>query len=209
MKNISNILSIIIIIGLGWFIRDYVIEKENSKTYKSNQTQLLNDLDSLKSNLVSLEFTKDEMIKYLKNNDSEIANVIDKIEDQNIALKRIDKIIATSINAVDTTKNVIILDSIGRILEAINEDKILQIPFEDKSNCFSFKANFILEDGTSRIEVLDRTYNDTLYHVSYWERNQWKLFGLIKTRAFGKKIAKVTIFNDCGFSKQIIITKRQ
>lgn len=219
MKKITgflgkNIIQIAIAIALIWFITDYRKEKSNRKIKEANQTALIKkmqtDYDSLQSSLTSLKFTDDEIKTYLQNSQDQTAGLYDElIKSEKKIIGRITQISSTLISSVDTTQNTIILDSISRLVQSIQNNDSIIIPFEDKTECFEFKARFVLSDGTSKIQVLERKYSDTINHVAYWERRKWKFLGLWNWRLFGKKIAQVEVFNNCGFSKTIIIEKKK
>lgn len=208
MQKIKLILLLAILGGGIYFVTRFQKEVSERKRMESNQEQLLIELRGLKTNLTSLEFDKKEFKDYLQNTSNQLNGLNDKLADQGIKLQRVNRIVSTQIRSVDTMQSKIILDSIGSIAKALANNVKIEIPFEDKTECFEFKAKFILEDGQSRIDVLSRTYNDTIQHVGYWERRKWKLFGLIPTKIFGKKIAEVIVFNNCGFSKTIVLEKK-
>ena len=206
MKYIQNIFLALLIGGVIWFVIDYRKEKADRKIYQQNQTELIK---SFRSELTSLTLSNDEIEDYLKTSEDQTKGLYKKLEShEKKILGRINRISNTTIKTVDTTRTEIVLDSIGRILQTIQNNTYIEIPFEDKTECFEFKAKFVFKDGTSRIDVLERRYTDTISHVSYWERRKWKLFGLIPTRFLGKKIVQLEVFNNCGFSKTIIIDKK-
>ena len=97
------------------------------------------------------------------------------------------------------------LDSLVKYLSAL---KPFKIPFQDKTECFWIKGEFEYNGEKYTININEREYNDTINHVTSWSRQKHRwLFG-IKTGLFGKKITKVKLFNNCGYSDVIIINKK-
>lgn len=207
MKYIQTILIAILLSGGAWFIHDYTIQKKERLRFENNQSELF---QAISSNLQKLELTDEELHDLLKNNEGQLSGVLEKLENsEDKILGRINRISNTIIESRDTTTVKIILDSIGKIKNDLIAGRRIEIPIDDKTECFEFKARFVLSDKSSFVEVLDRKYNDTITHVSFWERNRWKLFGVIPTRLFGRKIVKVVVFNNCGFSKTIVIDTKK
>lgn len=218
MKRLNIYLLVLAGIMLAGFVTMFIANRNDKIRYKGNMDSLMFQMQGLKSNLTQLEFNNREMKDFITTMDtaknSLLYGIKDKLEANRVEMKRLNRLVVTSINTVDTTYNRIVLDSINKIIAALGKQtdstgsKVV-LPFEDKSTCFEFKAQVVFESGEVSVEVLERKYNDTLYNASSWERRQWKLLGFIKTRFLGRKIAKVTIWNDCGFQKTIIIDNRK
>jgi len=216
MKKIQTIVMILSLLGLGFIVFQNIERGREIQRLRFNEENFRKDFGDFKNDLIQIQFDgKNSIEKFLSEqqeiSSSALKNIKSKLEQQNVKLSRIDRLVVTQLNSVDTTYNKIVLDSIGKMITWIkqSEKERVQIPFQDKSTCFEFKANLVFEDGQTYVEVIDRKYNDTLVHVSTWERNQWKLFGLIPTRFLGKKISTVEISNNCGFSKVFVIDNKK
>lgn len=189
--------------------------KKESKRQKENYENLLKELKKtqldvveMNDRVIELNFkNKEELEEYLSSTENQLKGLEEKLKDADVKLSRVSNIISTKLQTSDTTSNEILLDNISNILKALEKQERLEIPFEDKTGCFEFKAKLIFEDGTASVNVIERKYNDTLTSVGSWERRKWSFLGLWKWRLFGKRVAKITIFNNCGFSETIIITK--
>lgn len=194
----------------AYFINDYFSTKKEEKREQANRENLQRELQNFKNDMIQYQADgKNELKEYMENTSGQLEGLQQDLKDNNIKLKQVRRIVSSTINYRDTTSTKIVLDSISNIIRmlSINDTvpKIIKYAFEENNPCFWFKANLVIDDQELRVEINDRGYNDTITHVGYMERRQWKLFGLIKTRMFGKKSAKVTLFNNCGESKTIVI----
>lgn len=202
LLNIKNILIVAVIVAIVWLFTSWKHLGEENVRIKANYE---NALFEKEQQFTEFKFEKNQELQhYLELSDTQTSGLKEQLKQTNIKLNRITQIVSTSIRSRDTIINTIDLDSLA---VKIKSDKSFVIPIEDKTDCFYFKAQFVYENGTSRIEVLDRQYTDTINQVSHWERKQWR-FLFIKSRLFGKKVAKVTLFNKCGDVKTITINKK-
>lgn len=209
MNNIKYILIAIGIILLTYFTTSYINLKDETKRKGDNFENILKEIkESTEKKLVEYSFKNDKELKeYLENTNSHLRGLDKKLDDAGIRIKQINKIVSTTIKVRDTNYNKIILDSINSILDKLNRGEDLVFPFEDKTDCFQFNAKITFSDGTASVEVLNRSFNDTLTHVTSWEKKKHRWVFGIKTNWFGRKIAKVTLFNKCGYSQTIVIDK--
>lgn len=204
MKNIKTIL-IAILIGAGmWFFTSWQHRGEEMKRQKSNYENLLKET---KTAFSEYKFKTEELEDYLKSNKNQLKGLGDKLDAVGIKLRKIEKISSTTIVIKDSTVNTVILDSINSLLSKLeqNKDGKIVYPIEDKTDCFEFKAKVIFHDGTISHQVLERTAKDTINYVTHWERKKHRWIFGIKTGFLGKKIHEITVFNNCGFSKTIVV----
>ena len=202
--KIKSIL-IVALVGVAiWFFKSWQHRGDEMTRNKTNFEQRLKEEQA---DFSEYQFKKDkELEAYLSSTENQLNGLLQKLEDQDIKLRRVEKIVSTRVVLKDTTLNRVVLDSINSILEALqfNGDE-LSYDVEDKTDCFEFKARVVFADGTVTHEVLSRQAIDTINYVTHFERRKHRwLFG-IKTGLFGKKIYKVDLFNNCGYSKTIVL----
>lgn len=196
---------IAVLIGVAiWFFKSWQHRGEEMVRNKTNFEQRLKEKES---SFTEYQFKKErELETYLESTESQLKGLAEKLDEQNIKLKRVEKIVSTRVVLQDTTLNRVVLDSINSILEQLqfNGDE-LSYNIEDKTDCFEFKARVVFADGTVSHEVISRKAIDTINYVTHFTRKKHRWVFGIKTGLFGKKIYKVELFNNCGFSKTIVL----
>lgn len=209
MKKYITIAGIIIACFL---VNNYFTLKREAVRETSNRENLQKEILGFKNDMIQLRAGSDEEFeKYLDNTSDQLKGLKDKIKESDIKLKNILRVVSTSISYRDSVSNIIVLDSISLLVKSIKAQlrdplsPVIVYPFEENNPCFWFKAKLIIDGEIFKIEIEDRGYNDTITHIGFLEKRQWKLLGIIKTRFLGKKIAKITMFNNCGDSKTFII----
>lgn len=199
------------LIAGGILVNNYFTNKREHQREEFNRKNLQRQLLDLKNDMIQYQAKgKEELEQYLESTDGQLKGLKEDLEDVGIKLKNVTRVVSTSMAYRDSVSNTIVLDSIDLLIEKLiaqqrAPNESIEFPFEETHDCFWFKAKLIFADGTAKVEVLDRGYNDTITHVGHLERRQWKLFGFIKTRILGRKVAKVELFNNCGDSKTIVI----
>lgn len=201
MKNLfslGNLKTLGIVAGIVsviWFYKSWQNRGDEIIRLEANYK---NRLAEEKSHFSEYKLKKEtELEQYLASTTNQLKGLQDQLDKTNIKLHQITRIVSTNVNVRDTIISVIDVDSLAQKI-VLNKD--FEVPILDVTDCFKFRAKFVFKDGKSSFEVLERQYNDTINYVSYWERKQWK-FLFIRSRLFGKKIAKVEIFNACNNTK--------
>ena len=196
---------ILAIIAAAWFFKSWQHRGEEMKRQKANYENLLNESREAFS---QYKFKTDELEEYLKSRDNQFKGLYDKLDAFDIKLRRIEKISSTRIVIQDSTNHEIVLDSINSLiakLESLKAGEELVYNIDDKTKCFEFHAQVLFADGSISHRVLNRKAVDTMNHVTSWERKKHRWVFGFKTGLFGKKIHKVNVFNNCGFSKTIVL----
>lgn len=200
MKWAKNISIIITLAGLVYGIVDYTRTKNDNKRLRANVTNLTNEKNDVAT---ILEFTDRELSDFLEARFSELEA---KIDSANIRKKNIERVIVQNHYYRDTTQR---RTNLTPVVEAVQKGVKISQPFKDVSKCLAI-SGFIEYDGHRlELNITDRQFSSINEVVSHWKRKKWKLFGLIPTRLFGKREIKVTVFNDCGESKTVILTKKK
>lgn len=209
MKAFKNIALVILGMAILLFVNNYFATKREAKRQSFNNANLLKELqhfkDSMSSDLVQYQLkSKQELEAYLSSTNNQLNGLEQKLDEANVKLRKVTRIVSTTVNTRDTIINKINLDSLAQKLSTLQPFKL---PFSDQTDCFFIKGEFEYDGQKYAINLLERQYTDTITHVASWERKKHRwLFG-IKTGLFGKKTAKVTLFNNCGESKTIVIDR--
>lgn len=196
--------------NLGWIIltvmllmivfQAIALKRANNglKLVQSNYNELLKEQNALVTNL---SLKQNDLNAYIKERMPELER---KLDSANIKTKRVERIIVQEIKYVDTVSK---RTDLKPILDAIEKEVYLKLPFEDESKCLKIKGFVEFNNNALSMDITKREYKAINQVVGSWERKQWKILGLIPTRLFGKKQTKVTVFNQCGESKTIIVDK--
>lgn len=205
MNQFKNVFILIAISSAIVIWKDYQKEKSERIRLEQNQINLISEVQEQKNMVLDYQFERKEFLKYFDKTDNQLKGLKDKLLDNDIKLKRITKIVSNNVRVRDTIINKVVLDSLTEYLNAL---KPFKIPFQDKTECFWIKGEFEYNGEKYTININEREYNDTINHVTSWSRQKHRwLFG-IKTGLFGKKITKVKLFNNCGYSDVIVINKK-
>jgi hypothetical protein len=203
MNQFKNIFILIAISSAIVIWKDYQKEKSERIRLEKNQINLISEAQEQKNMVLDYQFERKEFIKYFDKTDNQLKGLKEKLLDNDIKLKRITKIVSNNVRVRDTIINKVVLDSLTEYLNAL---KPFKIPFQDNTDCFFVKGEFEFDGKTHTINFTERKFNDTINQVTTWSRKKHRwLFG-IKSGLFGKKIANVKLFSNCGTTQTIILT---
>jgi|GEM_PF-3766384 len=181
----------LILIGFGvaltFFYMSWRSEIKERIRVESNYSNI-QKLDSIK--FAELNLSKRELKDYLEYQNVGLKN---KLEQDNIKLRNIEKIINNNYSAKDTVLKII---EINKVVDAIKENKPISVPFNDNSNCFKINGK-IKYDGKDSLSVNieNRELSDTLNYVYSSRRKPVKfLFSL----RIGKRIPNLLLYGKCG-----------
>ena len=203
LLNINNLKTYLIIAGIVvavWFYKDYQFQKSENIRQTENNTQL-RKYDSLK--YASQTYTKKEMQEYLDYNRKDLTSFL---EEHKIATRKLQRIITQELKYRDTTTSTVNLQP---ILDAIKSKQNIKVPVIDSTACMIIKGFVVFENDTLSLNITDRQFKNTSDVISYWERNQWKLLGLIPTHLFGRKQTTIIIKDDCGRTQTFIVEAKR
>lgn len=198
MKQISYI-AIVLVISIAFFLG-----WKHAKTISENER--------LKHNLLELSIEKKDLATTLTVKDRELKTLIQerfpilerKLDSLKIRSNTIEKIVVQEIIYRDTTTR---STDLQPVLDAIQKKVKIVSPFVDTTPCLTIVGQVEFNGETLNLSITDRKFTSIAEAVSHWERKQWK-FWFIKSRLFGKKELKVTVFNNCGESKTIVVNKK-
>lgn len=197
-SNIKYVFFAILAAGIIWLAVALEKEKSRNKVLQRNQTEWITE----NANLISqYGLTLNEMETFLK---ERLPSIEAKLDSARISPRQVERIVEQKIYYRDTSLK---KTDLSPILNAIRENKKIVVPVEDKSPCLIVRGTMEYNGQTLELHIADREFTAINQVVGYWERKKWKLFGFIPLRWFGKKEAKLTIFNSCGESKTIVIDK--
>ncbi len=199
MKWPIYILIFVVLSAIAYLGYDYAETKQENKHLKANQKELLYENETLVTNL---NLTQKELSEFVK---IRFPALKAKIDSANIRSRTIEKIVVQKVIYKDTTSR---KTDLKPVVEAIQKGIYIKEPFADISHCMIIRG-FVEYDGKKmNITISDREFKSINQAVSYWERKQWKLW-FIKSRWFGKKEIKVTVFNSCGESKTVVVNRKE
>lgn len=201
IKDLRYVVLIGIAIYGAMLYKDNQSLKNDNKRIAENYKQQQR-LDSV--NYAQKVLDKKEIEDYLTYQNQDLKS---QLRSSNIKLNRIEKIINQKFRFQDTIAK---RKNISSVVSGIKKAQAITVPFYEKGKCFSVGGTINYDGKDSlKLEINKREFNNNFNYISSWERkpHRW-LFG-IKTRLFGKKTGKVTILNDCGTSKTIIIDKKK
>jgi len=194
LNNLRLILIIALVGAVIWFWKDYNYQKiENIRQSKNNRYLRMQDsLKYFEQTLNNKEFTDE--LKY--NNQA----LIQKLDNANIKMRRIESIITQELSYKDTLRNEIKIDG---IIKAIKENHHLEVPVIDSTACLVIRGSVIYDNNEIFLNIKDRKFTNVTDVVAYWERKK----GFLGIR-WGKKQATVKVFNSCGETITKIIDKK-
>ena len=199
LKNIRIIFIVILITVAVWIYKDWQFQKaENIRQTENNSQQ--RKYDSLR--FTSQSLTKDEIKEYLQYQNPDLQK---KLENSNIKLNRIESIVSNLYKYKDTTKKE---TDVTGLVEAIKNSIPKSQSWTDSTKCLTTKGTVSFDGQKLKVIVNDREFQNKSDAVAYWQRKEWKLFGL-KTRFLGKKEFTAKQFDECGESKTMKIEKKK
>lgn len=199
IENIKTYLLVGVIVACVIFWKDYQYQiKENTRQTENNRQIRLSD--SLKYAEVTLN--KKEIIEELNYNNKSLLN---KLEESNIKLNRIQKIVTQKQTYIDTAKSEI---KITGLVKAIAEGIPVSFPVLDSTQCWLMKGIIIFDGKEVELKITDRQFKNVTDLVTFWERREWSFLG-IKTRLFGKRQVTVKVYNTCGETETYVIQNKK
>jgi len=191
----NKILTILLILIIALSTCLYFTYKQMRANHKDS-IRWENNYDQAQSNIERIKLDYNEF-KDLKTN--EIDSLLKVIK---VKPKQVETII--KIETFYTNTDTIYLD--------INKSTdINSFEFKESIDCLEIEGFIHTGIINDPIVALTKTiYNNEIDYIAYWSRRQWRFLG-IKTRIFGKKIAKLEVINKCGDLKvkQIDIIKKK
>lgn len=198
LLSIANLKTYLIVIGIVvaiWFFKDYQYQKSENKRQAENISQIRKQ-DSLR--FASQTYSKKELQEYLEYNRHDLSNFL---EEENIRIRRIERIITQSLSYRDTSSRNVNLEP---ILDAIKKNQSLRVPVIDSTKCLVVSGYVTFNNDTLSLDITDRKFTNKTDVITHIKRNQWNFLG-IKTRFLGKRKLSVTIKDDCGKSETFVI----
>jgi len=198
LKNIRLIATILLIVAVVWFYKDWQFQKAENIRQSENmhQTRIADSLHFSSQNLSS-----DEIKEYLEYQNSDLKN---KLAKEGIKLNRIEGIIAQTFKYRDTSKRE---TDVSGLVAAIKNSIPKNQEWIDTSKCQTIKGMVSFDGQKLKVIVNDREFNNKSDAVAYWERRQWNFLG-IKTRFLGKKQFTSKVFDECGETKILKIERK-
>ncbi len=178
----------------------YISNKKNKKDNERNQNNYIEALQENVDIVTTLNLDKQQFEKTIN---LRFDTLVSQLDSANIQLKKVQRVVVQKFYYKDTTQNKMDLQP---IVEAIHKSVKLSVPFIDKTPCLIVRGLLMYNGQSLSLNIQEREFKSINEVVSHIERNQWNLL-FFKTRLFGKKEIKVTVFNQCGESKTIIINK--
>lgn len=198
-SNSKNIRLILLIVLAVWFYKDYEFQKSENIRQSENASQL-RKIDSLK--YASQTLTTAEITDYLNYDNKDLLN---KLKADKIKLNRIESIVSQTLKYRDTTKKEL---DVSKIVDAIKSNIPATTPFVDSTKCQTNKGYVEFKNDSLKIVFTEKTFNNKTDAVAYWQRREWKLFG-IKTRFLGKKEFTAVNYSNCGEVQTMKIEKKK
>lgn len=197
MKQISYIVIGLALVGIfftGWKFAKTTSENDR---LRKNVAEMQNENQGL---TMSLSVKNRELRELLEGRFPALER---KLDSAKIRSSTIEKIVVQKVIYRDTS---VVKTNLQPIVEAVDNRISTTFPFVDKSPCLTIKGKIEFDGEDLSLSITDREFLSINEAVSHWERRQWK-FLFIKSRLFGRKELKVTVFNNCGESKTIIVNK--
>jgi hypothetical protein len=186
------------IVAAIWFYKDWQFQKSENIRQTENARQL-RLMDSIKSS--SQLLSKTEIAEYLEYNNKELKKLL---EESRIRENRIQSIMSNQYRYQDNTSKGY---DISGLINAINQKKEFTVPFQDTTKCMTIGGNVTFKNDSLKVNITNREFKNKTDNVVYWERRQYKIFG-IKTRFLGKKQFTAKTFDQCGESQIMKIEKK-
>ena len=195
LNNLKSILIVAAIVAAVWFFKDYQYQKEENIRQTENN-RMLRRADSLKYSEQTL--TTKEIIDHLEYNNTGLKK---KIDEANIKMRRIERIITQELAYRDTTRNDI---NINGIIRAIKENRRLEVPVVDSTECLIIRGSVLYDNNQITLNIKDRKFKNVSDVVTFWERKK----GFLGIR-WGRKQVTVKVFNSCGETITKVVEKRK
>lgn len=195
LERIKTAVITISLICTTWLVwQNNSLKGENSRL-SENSGQLIGNSEQL-----SLSFTKQELNSYLEARDSALLKRLGK---EGINLSKVEKLTSVNHYYQDTVKKSF---DVSPIIEAINKKEPLSIKWSDTTKCLPVSGDASYNGKTLTVNVTSKEYKTKTDAVWYQDRKQWE-FWFIKSKFLGKRIVSGKVFDECGKSKIVEITK--
>ena len=184
IKNLRLYVILFLVGAAVWIWKDYQnMIRENARITQNAES--LRKADSIGFSQQIL--TKDEMIEDLKYNRQDL---VKKLEDQNIKLNRITRLISTknTYNSIDTTRYLL-----NEILKGIYENRAVSQAVKDSTECHMVEALIHFNGNDLRLDVTKVSFTSMSDIVAHTEK-----VGLRFWKWFRKKKVTITVLNSCG-----------
>lgn len=197
--DIKTILIAAAVVAAVWFFKDYQHQKSENKRQTENARMLrLRDSTMYAQQILSQR----EINDYLELQNT---NLRTNLEQSNIKLNRIERIINQKLNYKDDRVNTI--EAKG-LVESVIDGKPYKTPVIDSTDCLVIRGSIEFDGEKIDLNINERNFKNVTDVVTYWERRKWSFLG-IKTRLFGKKQVTVKVFNSCGETETYVVEKRE
>ena len=199
MKQISYIAIVLALVGMFFIGRQYANAISENERLRHNLAETVRENSELAT---ALTVKDGELRELLQNKFPELEAKLDSLK---IRSNTIEKIVVQKHFYKDTA---VIKTDLRPVLDAIQKKAKIKTPFVDSTACLVVKGYVEYNGERLNLAITNREFKSISEAVSHWERKQWK-FWFIKSRLFGRKELKVTVFNNCGESKTIIVNKKR
>ena len=199
MKQISYIAIVLALAGMFFIGRQYANAISENERLRHNLAETVRENSELAT---ALTVKDSELRELLQNKVPELEAKLDSLK---IRSNTIEKIVVQKHFYKDTAVS---KTDLRPVLDAIQKKAKIITPFVDSTACLVVKGYVEYNGERLNLAITNREFKSISEAVSHWERKQWK-FWFIKSRLFGRKELKVTVFNNCGESKTIVVNKKR
>lgn len=196
-KGIVIAVGIGLLIWAGYFVVG-LIKSDEAKSITI--AELVSEKEEMATILMQ---TNEEMARFINVRIPKIEELLDSLK---INTRRVQKITVQQTIYTDTTTSKI---DLPKTVEAIEKGNSIKEPFEEKTDCFLLTGYMEFDGEKLNLVFDDKTYQNEATEIVHVVNRQWRLFGFIKTRLFGKKEIKVHTENECGDTKTYVLIKRK
>lgn len=198
-KYYKEAIAILLLVSVVWLYKNWEFQKAENIRQTENNRQL-RMADSLNySNQVLNEREMREFFEYERKDLKKL------LQESNIRESRIQSLWSNQYRYKnDSVKS----HDVSQLVPAIKENRPITVPFSDSDKCLTIKGTVSFKNDSLKVNITERDFKNTTDNIVYWERRQWKIFG-IKTRFLGKKQFTAKNFDQCGESNIIRIEKKQ
>lgn len=182
-----------------WFYKDWEFQKSENIRQTENARQM-RIADS--THFASQVLSAGEIKEYLEYQNKDLKALL---QESNIRENRLQSIMSTTYRYADNTQKGY---DVSGLIAAINQKREFTVPFSDTTKCMDIKGNVTFKNDILKVNITGREFKNKTDNVIYWQRRQWKLFG-IKTRFLGKKEFTSATFDQCGKSTIMKIEKKK
>lgn len=186
-----------VISSFVWLYKDYCYQKKENVRQTENARQLRIS-DSMR--FASQILTSKEIAEYLQYQNTDLKN---KLEKDGIKLSRIESVISNQYRYQDTTKQ---KTDLSGLVDAVKNSIPKKQEWIDTTNCMTIKGDVSFDGQKLSVSVNERKFKNKTDAVAYWERREWSFLGF-KTRFLGKRQITAKVYDDCGNSQIINISK--